>query len=103
MAVPQFFLRSIPPLRTACHSLLSSSHTFINISINVKMKFLLALAALAIGVSAQSTSAAASASAATSGGDSKCLADYIVTRCLETETNKVDILTVSTCIFMSRF
>ena len=49
------------------------------------MKFLLTLAAVAIGVSAQSTSAVSS------GSDSGCLADYIVTRCLETEEAKVDI------------
>lgn len=47
------------------------------------MKFLFAFAALALGVSAQSSSAT------TSGDDSGCLADYILTRCLETETPKV--------------
>lgn len=50
------------------------------------MKFLLSLAIFAAaGVSAQSATTDASSSKSTS----ECEADYIVTRCLETETVKV--------------
>lgn len=54
------------------------------------MKFL-PLALLAVGVTAQTTiEPTANAAPAPSGSSSSCDADYIVERCLSTETDKVD-------------
>ena len=58
------------------------------------MKFLASLALVAaVGVSAQDQTSASmpaqDTAAAAAGGDTDCLANYIVTRCLQTEQVKV--------------